>query len=132
MLKHAPEPGTVDRPDISELIQRLSADGKRWAEAEANLAKAELGVLKGQAFKIVAFSILAFAAIFCALVALTLAGIAFLTPYVDHAGVASLIVTGLLLVIIAISVFVIRGALSWKTESIFFRWFSGAHAKEQP
>lgn len=132
MLKHASESGMTERPEISQLIQRLSADGRRWAEAEVNLAKAELGLLKGQAVKVAAFSILAFAATFCALVALTQAGIAFLTPYVDNAGVAGIIVFALLLAIAAVSVLIIRSAFSWKTESIFFRWFTSRTDTEEP
>jgi hypothetical protein len=50
------------------------------------------------------------------------AGIAFLTPHVDGAGVAALIVGGVLLLLVAVCVFVMRSAFAWRTESIFFRW----------
>ena len=88
--------------------------------------------MKGQAVKVVAFSVLAFAATFCALVALTQAGIAFLTPYVDNAGVAGLIVFAFLLAVAAVSIAIIRSAFSWKTESIFFRWFTSRPDAEEP
>jgi hypothetical protein len=78
--------------------------------------------LKGQAIRALTFAILGFAAVFCALVVLSQAGIAFLTPYVDGPGVAALIVGVVLLALVAISFLVMRSALSWRTESVFFRW----------
>jgi uncharacterized membrane protein YqjE len=123
MLKRADEMQPGDRPEIRQLLERLSADGRGWAEAELAMARSELGELKGQAIRAVAFAILGFAAVFSALVVLSQAGIAFLTPYVDSTGVAALIVGVVLLVLVAVSFLVMRSAFSWRTESIFFRWF---------
>lgn len=123
MLKHSDEIAEADRPEIRRLLERLSADGRGWAEAELAMARAELSELKGQAIKAVSFAILGFAAVFASLVALSQAGIAFLTPYVDGPGVAALIVGGVLLLLVIISFLVMRGAFSWRTESVFFRWF---------
>lgn len=124
MLKSAMDTDTAPRPEINQLIERLQSDGRRWAAAETELAKVELGELKGKAIRAAVFAIVAFASIFCALVVFSQAGIAFLTPYVDSAGVAALIVGGFLLLLVVISVFVMRSAFSWRTESIFFRWFT--------
>lgn len=123
MLKHADERQEASRPEIRQLLDRLSADGRGWAEAEIALARAELGELKGQAITAVASAIVGFAAVLCALVVVSQAGIAFLTPHVDGQGVAALIVGAALLVLVAVSFLVTRSALSWRTESIFFRWF---------
>jgi len=126
MLKSASSSTASSRPKVTELFNRLSDDGQQWAKSEVELAKIELGDLKNQAIKAVIFSIVGFAAAFCALVVLSQAAIAFLTPYVDSIGVAALIVSGILLLIVVVSFLVMRGAFSWTTESIFFRWFSGA------
>lgn len=123
MLKHTDEMQDADRPEIRDLIERLSAEGRSWAEAELSLARAELGELKGQAIRAVTFAIIGFAAVFSALVVFSQAAIAFLTPHVDGTGVAALIVGGVLLVLVVISFQVMRSALSWRTDSIFFRWF---------
>lgn len=123
MLKHSDETQEGTRPDIRHLLERLSADGRGWAEAELALARAEIGELKGQAIKAVTFAVLGLAAVFTALVVLAQAGIAFLTPYVDGPGVAALIVGLVLLVLVVICALAMRSAFSWRTESIFFRWF---------
>ena len=122
MLKQRDEMQDEERPQIRELLERLSADGKSWAEAEFALAKVELGELKGQALKAIVFAILGFAATLCALFALVQAGIAFLTPYVDGPGVAALIVGVVLVVLVVLSFLAMRSAFSWRTESVFFRW----------
>lgn len=122
MLKHADEMRESDRPEIRQLLERLSADGYGWAEAELALARTELSALKGQLIRAVTFAILGFAAVFCALVVLSQAGILFLTPYVDGPGVAALIVGAVLLVLVAVFFLVMKTAFSWRTESIFFRW----------
>lgn len=126
MLKHSDETQEGTRPDIRHLLERLSADGRGWAEAELALARAEMGELKGQAIKAVTFAILGMAAVFTALVVLSQAGIAFLTPYVDGPGVAALIVGLVLVVLVALCALAMRSAFAWRTESIFFRWF-GRH-----
>jgi uncharacterized membrane protein YqjE len=123
MLKHTDEMHEANRPEIRELIERLSSEGRSWAEAELVLARAELGELKGQAIRAVTFAIVGFAAVFSALVVFSLAAIAFITPYVDGPGVAALIVGFVLLLLVAVSYFIMRSALSWRTDSIFLRWF---------
>ena len=122
MLKNATDRETATRPEINQLIDRLQSDGRRWATAETELAKVELGELKGKAIRAVVFAIVAFAASFCALVVLSQAGIAFLTPYVDSVGAAALIVGGVLVLLVIISLLIMRSAFSWHAESIFFRW----------
>jgi hypothetical protein len=123
MLKHTDEMQDAHRPEIRELLERLSADGRGWAEAEIAMARAELGELKGQAIRAVSFAIIGFAAVFATIVVLSQAGIAFLTPLAGGASAAALIVGGVLLLIVIASCLVIRSAFSWRTESIFFRWF---------
>lgn len=123
MLKHTDEMEDGSRPEIRQLLEQLSADGRDWAEAEVEMARTELGELKGQAIKAASFAIIGFAAVFCALVVFSQAAVAFLTPYVDGPGVAALIVGGVLLVLVVMSFLVMRSAFSWRTESIFFRWF---------
>ena len=124
MLKSVMDTETAPRPEITKLIERLQSDGRRWARAETALAKAELGELKGQAIRFAISATVAFAATFCALVAFSQAGVAFLTPYVDSVGLAALIVGAVLMLLVVLSVLVMRSALSWSTESIFFRWFT--------
>lgn len=133
MLKHNEETHDGERPGVKALLERLSVDGRSWAEAELTLAKAELGELKRQVIKAIVFSLLGFAAAFCTLVVLSQAGIALLAPHVDGVGIAALIVGGVLLLLVIGSFLIIRSSLSWRTESIFFRWFSrrppdGAHS----
>lgn len=123
MLKHTDEMQEANRPEIRELIDRLSADGRGWAEAEIALARAELGELKGKALRAAVFALIGFAAAFSTLVVLSQAGIVFLAPYVDGPGVAALIAGAVLLVLTATCFLVIRNAISWRTDSIFFRWF---------
>lgn len=131
MLKTASEAETVTRPDIAELIQRLSDDSRRWAEAELRLARIELRDLRNNAVRAVAFAIVAFAAAFCALVVLSQAAVVFLAPVVGGYGWAAMVVAGVLLVIVAISVMVLRSSMSWKADSLFFRWFSSHSTAEQ-
>lgn len=123
MLKHSDESHEGERPEIRALLERLTADGREWADAELALARAELGELKRQAIKAIVFALLGFAAVFCTLVVLSQAGIAFLTPYVDGVGVAALIVGVVLLLFVLLSFLVMRRSFTWRTESILFRWF---------
>ena len=122
MLKQADEMQQASRPEIRQVLDRLSADGMGWAEAELAMARAELSELKGKAIRAAIFAIIGFAAVFSALVVLSQAGIAFLAPHVGSVGVAALIVGGVLLLLVAVSFFVMRSAFAWRTESIFFRW----------
>ena len=112
------------RPDVMRLLDRLSNDGRRWADAEVTLARAEIGEFKAQAIRAAAFAILGFAAMFCALLALTLAAIAFLSPYVGGEGFGALIVMIFLVLLVILSFQLMRKAMSWRAESIFFRWFA--------
>lgn len=123
MLKHSDEVHEGERPEIRALLARLSADGREWAEAELALARAELGELKRQAIRVIASALLGLAAVFCALAVLSQAGIAFLTPYVDGAGVAALIVGIALILLVILSFLLMRRSFTWRTESLFFRWF---------
>lgn len=123
MLKHSDEAQQGERPEIRALFERLSADGRSWAEAELELAKVEIGELKRQAVKALVLAVLALAAVFCSLVVLCQAGIALLTPHVGSAGLAALILGGVLMMAIVLLLLGMRRALSWRTESIFFRWF---------
>lgn len=124
MLKSAMDTETTPRPEIAKLIERLQTDSRRWALAETELAKAELGELRGKAVRVAIFAVVAIAATFAALVALSQAGIAFLAPYVDSDGVAALIVGGILALTVVVSILIMVSASSWRTESIFFRWFT--------
>lgn len=123
MLKHTDEMQEANRPEIRKLIDRLSAEGRGWAEAEVALARAELGELRGKAVRAAVFALIGFAAAFSTLVVLSQAGIVFLTPHVDGPGVAALIVGGVLLILALGCFLVIRSAFSWRTDSVFFRWF---------
>ena len=122
MLKQADEMQQANRPEIRQVLDRLSADGYGWAEAELAMARAELSELKGKAIRAAIFAVIGFAAVFSALVVLSQAGIAFLTPYVDGPGVAALIIGGVLILVVVISLLIMRSAFSWRAESIFFRW----------
>lgn len=124
MLKSAMEAETSTRPEIIKLIDRLQSDGRRWAMAESELAKIEMDELKNKAIRVVSFAIVSIAAIFCALAAFTQAGIAFLTPYVDSFGLAALIIGGILVMLVVASILVIRSTLTWRAESIVFRWLT--------
>ncbi len=123
MLNHADEMQEANRPEIRQLLERLSAEGRGWAEAELALARIELGELKGQAIRAAVFAAIGLASVFSALVVFSQAGIAFLTPHVDGEGVAALIVGVVLLLIVAICGLMVRRVFSWRTESVFFRWF---------
>jgi uncharacterized membrane protein YqjE len=123
MLNHADEMQEANRPEIKQLLERLSAEGRGWAEAELALAQMELVELKDQAIRAAVFAAVGFASVFTALVVFSQAGIAFLKPHVDGEGFAALIVGLVLLLIVALSGLMIRRAFSWRTESIFFRWF---------
>lgn len=123
MLKHSDETQGSERPEIRALLERLSAEGRGWAEAELALAKVEIGELKRQVIKALVFAILGLAAVFCALVVLCQAAIAFVTPYVDGTGVAALIIAGVLVLLVIAVLLALRSAFAWRTESIFFRWF---------
>lgn len=122
MLRHADET-REDRPEISRLLERLTAESRGWAEAELVLARLELQELKRQAISAAVYAVLGFAAVFAALAALTQAAIALLAPYVDGPGVAALIVAVVLVLLVVACALALRNALSWRTESIFFRWF---------
>lgn len=124
MLDHAADTDGRARPDLSDLIERLSRDGKRWAAAELAMARIEISGLKRQVARALGFAVLGFAAVLCALVALSQAGIAFLTPVFESAGVAALLVAASLMALAVVSYLGIRAALQWEAESIFFRCFT--------
>ena len=130
MLKHADERHDRRRPEISELLERLTGDSRSWIEAELALARVEMNELKAQAVRAAAFAVIGFAAVLCALLALSQAGIALLAPYVGGAGIAALVVCGLFVVLVIASVLGLRGVFSWQTESIFFRWFGHQPPRE--
>ncbi len=124
MLKGATGANPNPRIEISRLIEKLMADGRRWASAESEVAKLELVDLKNRVIRAAAWAMLALSSGLCALIALSQAGIALLTPVLGSTGLAALVVTGLLLAIAAIAIMAMRKTLSWQTESIFFRWFT--------
>ncbi len=132
MLDHAADTDRTVRPDLSDLIERLSRDGKRWADAEMTMARIELSDLKSQVAKALCFAVLGFAAAFCALVALSQAGIAVLTPVVNDVGIAAVLVAGVMILLAVLSFLGMRRALSWETESIFFRWFTRTARDARP
>lgn len=129
MVTHRDESHGSGRPEISALFERLSSDGRDWAEAELALARAELGELRNQAMRAALFAAMGFAAVFCAMSALSQAGIALLTPHVSSEGVAALIVFVALVLLVIASGLALRRSISWRTESIFFRWFGAGASR---
>ena len=114
-----------ERPEIVRLIERLASEGRAWAEAEVALAQAEIIELKAQAIGAARYLALGAAAIIAALLALTQSVINLLGAYLHGPGVAALLV-GFILMLVALGFMrAARRSLSWRAESIFFRWFGG-------
>lgn len=130
MLKGATGSSPNPRIEISQLAEKLLADGRRWASAETQVARLELADLKNRVIRAAAWAMLALVSSLCAMIALSQAGIALLATLLGSTGVASLAVSGLLLLVAGIAVIAIRKTLSWQTESIFFRWFTRGSGME--
>jgi hypothetical protein len=122
MLKHAEAAGEGKRPHIRSLLERLSEDGRSWAEAELALGRIELAALKRQLRRGAIAAVLALLTGFCALVLLSQAAILFMAPVVGGTAQAALAIGGALALIALLAVLVLRSSLQWRTESIFFRW----------
>jgi len=122
MLKSAIETETGTRPDVFDLVYHLKDDVRLWAKAEMELAQLELRDLRSRAIRGLVLVIVGFAAAFCTLVILSQAAIALLTPYVENAGYAALIVAIALICVAALCMLGLRRAATWDTESMFFRW----------
>jgi hypothetical protein len=107
-----------------KLLDRLSNDGRSWADAEVTLARAEVRELKQQAIRAAGFAVVGVAAVFSAMLALTQAGIALLSPHVGGEGFAALTVTGLLGALVILCFYLMRNSISWQADSILLRWFT--------
>jgi uncharacterized membrane protein YqjE len=124
MLDQSSDTVTGPRPEISDVFERLAADGKRWAAAELRLARLEADEMKVRSLRVAVAAGTSFAAAFCLLSALTQAGIFFLAPVVGNTGLAALVTAAVLAIVIAICVLVLRRAMAWEAESLLFRWFA--------
>lgn len=123
MLKHSNDSEAGDRPDIARLLERLTREGRDWAEAEAALARLELSALKAQMVRTAVLAGGAATAVLCMMLALTQALIAALSGVITIAGGAAVVVAVLFAAIAAVFAVAARRTLNWRTESIFFRWF---------
>lgn len=122
MLNHSDDNETRERPEISRLLERLAQESRQWAEAEVTLAQVELAQLKAQVLRAALFAGLGFAAMLCAVVALTLAATDALSRHVMAPGLAALAVAVALALAAAAFAMMARRAVSWHSESLFFRW----------
>jgi uncharacterized membrane protein YqjE len=122
MLKSSDDMQAGERPDMSQLLERLAQESRAWADAEVTLAQIELAELKAQAMRAAGFAAIGLAALICTMLALTEAGIALLGPYVSSMGIAALVMAAILAVITAACAYSARRAVAWRTESMFFRW----------
>ena len=132
MLKAAIEPEARKRAKIGRLVQDVTADGLRWAEAEAALLRAELADLRRRMVQAVIYSAVAFAALFAALVILAQAGVAWIAPYLGSNAAAGLVVSFGLLAIAAVFSITIRRAFSRRNRSILLRWLNAAGDEPAP
>jgi len=117
----------ASKPAFPELFKELAGDGKRWADAELALAKAEAGVLlRGYAAGLVV-ALLSFAALISAVVILAQACVIALTPYVNNQILAGLTVGLILLGVVMLLALTARHLLARKTSptGLIFRWLAG-------
>lgn len=131
MQNHGDHIAAGKRPDFGQLFERLTTQGREWAEAEVSLARLELAELKSQALKAAGLAAIALGALICVMIALMQAGIAALLPHVPAPGLAGLIVAIVFALIAAGCGIAAWTAVSWRTESVFFRWL-GSHPHDAP
>lgn len=132
MLKHAHESEENDRPDFNRLIDTLLKESRGWAEAEVALARIELAELKAGIIKAALLAGLGFAAGLGAIFALSQAAIVLLAPHAGGAGMAAAAVAVFFALAAVAAVLALRSALSWRRESIFFRWLGARPAQSRP
>ena len=126
MLKADIKPELKKRAKIGQLVQNVTADGLRWAEAEAALMRAELADFRRRMVTAVICSIVALAALLAALVVFSQAGVAWIAPYLDSNIAAELVVGAGLLTIALASAFAVRRAFTMRSRSLLLRWLNTA------
>ena len=117
----------TSKPAFPELFRELAGDGKRWADAELALAKAEAGVLlRGYAAGLVV-ALLSFAGLIAGIVILAQACVIALVPYVDSQILAGVTVGIVLLGAVVLLALIAQHLLTRKTppKGLIFRWLAG-------
>lgn len=111
---------------ILTLLTNLVGNVRQWAEAEAILARTELGMLRQRLVTIAILGVVAAVVLFVALIILAQTGVAALALYLDSPVEAGAIVGVVLLVICGICAYLIKRQLSWPTDSLLFSWMSSS------
>lgn len=110
-------------PGLAVLIERFAKEGRGWAEAEVTLARVELSELRAQLLRALLLAVTAAAALLCAMIAFSQAGIAYVATLVDSTAAAALIIACVFALVAVAVVILLRRTVTWRAESIFFRWF---------
>lgn len=124
MPRHPDQTRLASRPEIGALLRQLVGDSVRWANAELNLARAELHVLRRLCIAVAIFAAVGFAALLTALIILAQTGVIALARYLGSDIAAGLAVAASLLVFAALCALATRRMLSWEAESLIFRWLA--------
>ncbi len=114
----------VSRPEIGSLVRQLAGDSVRWANAELNLARAELLVLRRLCIAAAIFAAVGFAALLTALIILAQTSVTALARYLGSDIASGLAVAASFLVFAALCALATRRMLSWEAESLIFRWLA--------
>lgn len=124
MPRHPNHTRLASRPEIGSLLRQLAGDSVRWANAELNLARSEVFVLRRLCIAAAIFAALGFAALLTALIILAQVSVGALAGYLGNDIWAGLVVVATFLVLAAICGLAMRRMFNWEAESFIFRWFA--------
>ena len=124
MPRHPDQTRLASRPEIGALLRQLVGDSVRWANAELNLARAELHVLRRLCIAVAILAAVGFAALLTALIILAQTGVTALAGYLGSDIASGLAVAASLLGLAAFCALAARRMLNWEAESVILRWFA--------
>ena len=112
------------QPPIATLLGGLAGDTREWAEAELALTRAEFADLRRRGVSALYYGLGVAFALLCAVFVLAQAGVAALAPYLGGVAGAGLAIGVVLLAIAGVCAMAMRRLLSWRAESLAFRWLT--------
>ena len=124
MTKTAAPVRLRSHPPIATLLHELAGGSRDWAEAELALTRAEFADLRQRSVSALYYGLGVAFALLCAVFVLAQAGVAALAPYLGGVAGAGLAIGVALLVIAGVCALAMRRLLSWRAESLAFRWLT--------
>lgn len=124
-MPDAPDtPRDVSRKSIVTLVLELLNDIRQWAEAELTLARTELDDLRQRLILVAILAVVAVVILLTAVIVLAQTGVAALAIYLGSEVYAGLAMGVVLIALAGICLLAMRRQLSWKADSVLFRWLA--------